>query len=68
MTRGAAAFLDFNLNKDNNIVGVVDPNYDLPLRRISTEIDIFQFFGVEDSVYNHLYTLHEVKCHRVSEI
>lgn len=66
MTKGVAAFtMSTNCNQ---ILGVIDPNDSLPIKKRCPDLKVFQFFGIEDTIYNHLHMLHEVNEGREDEI
>ena len=66
MTKGVAAFIKSPNN--SAIISVIDPNGNLPIKRKAKGMKTLQFFGCEDSVYNHLKTLIEVDEGRTNEI
>ena len=66
MTKGVCAFIKEKLN--NSIIGMVDPNKMLELANKASKMKTFQYFGLEDSVYNHLHMLIELRKGKGSEI
>lgn len=59
MTKGVAAFIKEKQN--NTILGVVDPLKVLQMQTKAAKMKVFQSFGCEDSVYNHLHMLIEIE-------
>lgn len=60
MTKGIAAFIR---EKDENmIIGVMDPRNILQMDQKSPNLRIYQCFGCEDAVYNHMHML--IECDR----
>jgi hypothetical protein len=66
MTKGIAAFIE--TKKNNSIIGVIDSNNILKMSKIANGIKVFKFFGCEDTVFNHLHLLLEVRKGRSTEI
>lgn len=66
MTKGVAAFIKEKQN--NTILGIVDPLKVLQMELKASKMRVFQSFGCEDSVYNHLHMLVEVDKGKQAEI
>jgi hypothetical protein len=66
MTSGVAAFIE--TKKNNFIIGVIDSNNILKMDTKANGIKVFKYFGCEDTVYNHLHLLLEVRKGRTTEI
>lgn len=69
MTRGIAAFTSTDDHiHDTKIIAVVDPYNILQFRKRKSPTQVFQYFGCEDSVLNHLLMLLDVESGRAAEV
>ena len=66
MTKGVAAFI--SEKQDNAIIGVADPLKVLAMNAKASNLKVFQSFGCEDSIYNHLNMLIQVDKGHQAEI
>lgn len=69
MTKGIAAFVStHNQTLDSVIVAVMDPLNVLKIRKKKSQTAVFQYFGCEDSVLNHLQMLMDISQGKSAEV
>jgi hypothetical protein len=66
MTAGVAAFIE--TKKNNSIIGVIDANNILNMSTKADGIKVFNYFGCEDTVYNHLKMLIDIRKGKTNEV
>ncbi len=66
MTAGVAAFIE--TKKNNSIIGVIDSNNILNMSTKADGIKVFNYFGCEDTVYNHLKMLIDIRKGKTNEV